>query len=105
MQERDRRVLELFARRVRERFADARVWAFGSRARGSATPESDLDVCIVVEVLDEESDSAVMDVAWQVGFDNDLVISTVTYSRDEFEHGPLSDSALVRTIVREGIAA
>ena len=34
MADRDRQILELFAARVRERFPDADVWAFGSRARG-----------------------------------------------------------------------
>lgn len=34
MEDSDRRVLETFAARVRERFPAARVWAFGSRARG-----------------------------------------------------------------------
>jgi predicted nucleotidyltransferase len=105
MLERDRYVLETFANHVRDRFSEARIWAFGSRAHGTASPESDLDVCVVIEHLDEESDGQVMDVAWQVGFENDVVISTVTYSRVEFEIGPLSESALVQAVRREGIAA
>jgi predicted nucleotidyltransferase len=105
MLERDKDVLATFARCIRERFASARVWAFGSRARATAFPESDLDVCVVLEHLDDASDSAVMEIAWQVGFDNDVVISTVTYSRQEFEQGPLSESPLVQIVLREGIAA
>lgn len=44
----DRRMLHEFAARVRERQPHARVWAFGSRARGDAAPDSDLDLCVVV---------------------------------------------------------
>jgi hypothetical protein len=41
----DRQILDLFATRVREHFPEARIWAFGSRARGDATWESDLGPC------------------------------------------------------------
>ena len=40
----DRGILELFARRVRVLAPSAAVWAFGSRAHGSAHSESDLDL-------------------------------------------------------------
>jgi hypothetical protein len=46
-----------------------------------------------------------MDIAWEVGFENDIVISTVTFSREEFENGPCSASPLVRNILKEGVAA
>jgi predicted nucleotidyltransferase len=39
----DRRILESFATRVRTLLPAARVLAFGSRARGTAHPESDWD--------------------------------------------------------------
>jgi hypothetical protein len=46
-----------------------------------------------------------MEIAWQVGFENDVVISTVTYSKEEFEDGPCSESGLVQNILGYGIAA
>jgi len=51
LSERDQKILTEFASLVRERFSDARIWAFGSRARGETTQESDLDVCVVVKSL------------------------------------------------------
>ncbi len=101
----DRAVLEELARRVRAAFPTARIWAFGSRARGDASPDSDLDVCVVVERLDRASRTRLSDLAWEVGFASGVVISTVAYSRQEFEEGPCAASALVRTVLREGVAA
>ena len=40
----DRRLLELFASRVRRLVPKAAIWAFGSRARGNPDPDSDLDL-------------------------------------------------------------
>ena len=101
----DKNVFEVFAERVRQRFATARIWAYGSRVHETHSAESDLDVCVVLDVLDEAADKTIIDIAWQVGFDRDVLISTVTFSREEFDRGPLRESALVQTVLREGIAA
>ena len=92
-----------FAARVRARMPDARIWAFGSRARGDHGEFSDLDVCVVAASLDADADRYIMDCAWDAGFANDIVITTVTYSLREFEEGPCSASPLVHTILQEGL--
>jgi len=105
MDARSQEALAEFAGLVRQRFPSARIWAFGSRARGTNTEASDLDVCVVVDTLDDAVDQAIGDLAWQVGFERGLVISTVPYSRDEFQNGPCAASPLVRTVLHEGIPA
>ena len=104
MSDRDHRILKLFADQVRQRFPEARIWAFGSRVRGNATWESDLDVCVVVDELTDEQRHAIWHIAWEVGFEHDVVISAVAYSRYDFECGPCSESSLVFNILREGVS-
>lgn len=105
MTQHDRGILAEFAQRVRSRFPEARVWAFGSRARGDAAPDSDLDVCVVVDRLDEAGDKDIMAAAWEVGFPHDIVISTLTFSHDAFTVGPLSQNSVVHDIRRYGVSA
>ncbi len=105
MSKEDRKILNEFTSRVREKFTDARVWAFGSRARGGATWESDFDIFIVLSKVDKKTDRWIRDLAWEVGFENDRVITTVLLDRAQFEHGPMSESTLVANILREGISA
>jgi predicted nucleotidyltransferase len=105
MSARDHYIFESFAARIRERFPSAQVWAFGSRVRGDATRESDLDICVVVEGLKHEDRHIIRRIGWEVGFEHDRLICTVIYDKDAFEQGPCSESPLVRTILHEGIPA
>jgi uncharacterized protein len=105
MVDRDRQILDLFAARVQERFPGADIWAFGSRVRGDATWESDLDVCVVVDQLASADRHVLWEMAWEIGFEHDMLISAVPFSKDEFESGPCSESTLVLNILREGIPA
>jgi predicted nucleotidyltransferase len=101
----DRDVLDTFSRQLRERIPGAGVYAYGSRVSGTAGPDSDLDVCVVVPHLDHAVRDTIRDVAWRVGFDRGLLISTVKFTEQAFRHGALASSPLVRTIMAEGIAA
>ena len=105
MKQEDRQVLEQFALRIRQRYPEARIWAFGSRVRGEAAPESDLDICVVIDELDEKADRFLSDAAWETGFESDILISVIPFSLKEFDAGPLSVSPLVRIIKQEGVAA
>ena len=105
MSKEDQKIFREFTGRVRERFADARVWAFGSRARGEATWESDLDILIVLSEVDQKIDRWIRDIAWEVGFNNDRVITTVLLDKVQFEQGPMSESTIIENILREGISA
>jgi len=105
MTERDRHVLEVFAARIRAEFPDAQVWAYGSRARGDAQEDSDYDMCVVVEALDERIEDRIGNIAFEVGWELELLITTVAYRRDQFEHGLFSVSPLVLNIRREGVPA
>ena len=105
MSKEDRKILDEFTTRVRERFSDAKVWAFGSRARGEATWESDFDLLIVLKDVDQKTDRWIRGIGWGVGFENDRVITTVLLDKEQFEHGLISKSTLVANILREGISA
>ena len=105
MNPKDENVLASFAARIRQSVPHAALWAFGSRARGDAAPDSDLDVCVVVDRLDRTTRALIRQIAWEVGFANNIVITTVKYSRDAFEHGPASVGPLVRKVLREGVPA
>lgn len=101
----DRAILNTFSERVKGIYPGAQVRAFGSRARGDATWESDYDVLVLLPKVDEIAESAIRDIAWEIGFTNDRVITTIIMGSDQFEHGPMAESTLVKNILREGVVA
>lgn len=76
---------------------------FGSRARGDATAGSDLDVFLVVDHIDTDLRRRISEVAWEVGFENDVVLSTFVVTTEQLEQGPMGVSPIVLQIDEEGI--
>lgn len=105
MEIRKMEILRDFANKIRGRYPGAGVFAFGSHAKGTATPESDLDICVVLPQMEPEDRIEVSDIAWEAGLDHDLHIATVVVSKKDFEHGPLSVSPFVEAVRNEGVAA
>ena len=105
MTDQDRRIFKVFARGVKQAFPEAKILAFGSRARGDAGPDSDFDTCIVLPHCDRAAYKAIRGIAWEVGFENERMITTILFEEADFDRGPASESALVGIIRREGLTA
>lgn len=100
----DRTLVEQFKRLMIEHGVPLyKTIVFGSRARGDAEPDSDLDVLVLVEHLDPTMRKIISHCAWEVGFEVGILIQTVVMTRDEAEHGPEQSSLLMLALKEEGI--
>lgn len=82
------------------------VVLFGSYARGQATEESDVDVLVVVDGLDEVERRRVFDLAYDVGAAGDeyLLIAPLPYSTAQITDLRERERRLTREIARDGVA-
>ena len=77
---------------------------FGSRARGDADAESDMDVLVIADADDlVEVRRRASDCAWGAGFDAGGVVAPVVLSRRQWEAPGQRRSLLAETIEAEGI--
>ncbi len=76
---------------------------FGSRARGDAGPDSDLDVLVLVEYLGPTMRKTISHCAWEVGFEAGILIQTVVMTREQAEQGPEQSSLLMLAVNEEGV--
>ena len=74
---------------------------YGSKATGSDTGESDIDIMVEIE---EE----VRDVRWdiynmtaEVNMDFGCVISPILFSRRELEDGPMEESPIYKRVIKD----
>ena len=97
-------VLNKFRSLLTEKLSVHKMILFGSRAKGSADPYSDMDLVVILDgLLSEEIKEYVSDCAWEAGFGHGIVLVPVVFARDEWENGPERYSLFVQTVETEGL--
>jgi len=96
--------LQEFASAVRDHLGPRLIALklFGSRVRGDAAPESDLDVLVAVEEASSALENEILDLAFQVNLAHDVYISPRVIARQVFEDPVWGSIPFIRTIEAEG---
>lgn len=76
---------------------------FGSKARGDADAESDIDVAIVIEDMDWEVEKSIYEICFYAGLEHDAFISPVVYSGYEISQGRTRSTPFFKHLEQEGI--
>ena len=103
LDKRDLNIVEKFRALVSQKIKVHELRIFGSRARGDAVNESDLDVLIVVNHLDLSLERYISDCAWEAGFPEDVVVMPIAISIDNLKNSPIRESVFIKKIYHEGV--
>jgi uncharacterized protein len=102
------KAVEIFRRQTRSVYGDGllKIVLFGSRARGDAGPDSDVDLAVVLRSLSDRAAerNKLADIAYDAIVETSLGIQAITISEDEWEHPDRRRNPdLIRAIRRDGV--
>ena len=97
-------LLRRLKRAVQQQLPGAQVVLFGSRARGEALWDSDYDLVVLTpEDPTPALKQKTRDCLYDVALDSDVVVSTLVYSRRQWEESPWCAAPLHQRVEEEGV--
>lgn len=99
----EERALAELMEEVQKRYDVVEVRLFGSKARGTDTGESDVDVMILLRRWTPEIESEIDDLVFDVNLKHACFITPIYFSEEEIQSGPMAASPIYRRIMAEGV--
>jgi predicted nucleotidyltransferase len=103
LKENEKKALEELKKALLEKFEILDLRLFGSKARGTSDPGSDLDVMIELPEGDAQIEAQIDNIIYKINLENDALISAVFFGEKEITEGPMSESPLFKVIQKEGV--
>lgn len=98
-------IIEEFKRRIEQRFPRelVRLVLFGSKARGEATPESDVDLLVVIQSDNWRLGDEIRSVGYALELEHGVVLSIQVISQNHYERLRASGTQFFHVLEQEGV--
>ena len=106
LSKKDRQGIAAAVKLLREQFPVEEVVLFGSKARGTDDPESDIDLLILTShQINWQERHRLIDALFDIELAYDVVISTLVVPKEEWEQGYWRVLPITDEIEKDGVAA
>jgi predicted nucleotidyltransferase len=98
--------LEVYRQALTERYPGVvvRMLIYGSKARGEAHPDSDVDVLLIVKNEAKPLKRLLRRIGYELAATSDAVPSILAYTEDEWESRKHSGSPFHQTVERDAVS-
>ena len=105
LNDQEQNCIQVYVRKLNKEMGEqvVSVILFGSRARGDAHFDSDLDLAIIIKQDDFDTQTKIRDLAAETWLENGLYISTRVWSQDHWHRMRSLNTGLYQNIQRDGI--
>jgi predicted nucleotidyltransferase len=100
----EKKALDVLKNALTENYKLLDFKIYGSKAKGTDLPDSDLDVMIALDEHSSAIESQIDDLIFDINLKYDCFIMAIYFSRKELEVGSLSESPIYKKIQQEGIS-
>ncbi len=102
----ENKAVQIFTERVLRALGEhvLSIKLFGSKVHGTDTPESDIDVAIIIDSENLDYEENVLDIAFDINLEYDLYISPKVIPQAVFLHPVWQHTLFIKNIEKEGVA-
>jgi len=104
LRENERKALEELKEKILERFPDAEIILYGSKARENSDKESDIDLLILVESqVNTDLEEEIFHISYEVELKHDVVFGEIIENKNFWDTALAKAMPLHWNIDREGV--
>ncbi len=101
----EKNIIITFKKRIEKKFPEEimKVLIFGSKARGDAVKDSDIDILVIIRSNDKKIIREIRFTGYELEIDNNIILSIQVLSNDYVEHLRNLPAQFIQNVDREAI--
>lgn len=101
----EKNIISTFKKRIERKFPEEimKVLIFGSKARGDAVKDSDIDILVITKSNDKKIIKEIRFTGYELEIDNNIVLSIQVLSNDYVDHLRNLPTQFIQNVDREAI--
>ena len=102
----ENRIINIFKNKIEEKFPEEKIkiLVFGSKARGDASEDSDIDIIVITKSDDRNLTREIRFIGYELEIENNIILSIQVLSKDYINYLRALPTQFIQNVDRGAIA-